>query len=441
MADGRALRPSPGIERRRQQLAMQLLGQQGRAPQTFGEGLSSAGRSIAAALIGRSLAQSEAQQQAGQTQAFAEALLGGPGRTARQGAGPEIQPGTGQAAQIPTGELGMTPESAQQLARLAVESGQGDALLGAMLQRRLPQPITPFQERSLGLQERQLTQQQKMAEQEFAQQKELAEFKAGLDRDLVKLKANLETDGNLTSAQRLRNQKIEELMALNPDIGRDRATAIVDNQIKRIVDPVMGTIFETGPQGTREISPERPEVPLMGEEGDGAGRVSAEDIAEATGARGVVPEIAARTVGQIFPEVISEDTTRARQTLRSLERRLVTALSLSGRPPIIEQERIRSLLPDAGFFEAPARARQVLSQLREELIGQRDADARAINAQAVGPQEERALRARILELDSIIRDLTVEEPEQSIQEGVTATNPETGEKVIFRNGRWEPVDG
>jgi hypothetical protein len=28
-----------------------------------------------------------------------------------------------------------------------------------------------------------------------------------------------------------------------------------------------------------------------------------------------------------------------------------------------------------------------------------------------------------------------------IQEGATATNPQTNEKIIFRNGRWQPVGG
>jgi hypothetical protein len=31
--------------------------------------------------------------------------------------------------------------------------------------------------------------------------------------------------------------------------------------------------------------------------------------------------------------------------------------------------------------------------------------------------------------------------QQQIQEGATATNPETNEKIIFRNGQWQPVGG
>ena len=32
-------------------------------------------------------------------------------------------------------------------------------------------------------------------------------------------------------------------------------------------------------------------------------------------------------------------------------------------------------------------------------------------------------------------------PVGSVQEGATATNPQTGEKIIYRNGRWEPMGG
>ena len=32
-------------------------------------------------------------------------------------------------------------------------------------------------------------------------------------------------------------------------------------------------------------------------------------------------------------------------------------------------------------------------------------------------------------------------PVGSVQEGATATNPQTGEKIIFRNGAWQPMGG
>lgn len=34
-----------------------------------------------------------------------------------------------------------------------------------------------------------------------------------------------------------------------------------------------------------------------------------------------------------------------------------------------------------------------------------------------------------------------EAPVQAVREGATATNPKTGAKIIFRNGKWEPVNG
>jgi hypothetical protein len=44
--------------------------------------------------------------------------------------------------------------------------------------------------------------------------------------------------------------------------------------------------------------------------------------------------------------------------------------------------------------------------------------------------------------EGLMRTRTGMPPQQgSIQEGATATNPKTNEKIIFRNGQWQPVGG
>lgn len=220
-----------------------------------------------------------------------------------------------------------------------------------------------------------------------------------------------------TSALRTRAQKIDDAMRLQ-GLSEAEATAQVDNQLRYPVDPVSGRLYAIGPGGeARDITPQRAPVPMRAERGAAmAGQpvaateapaepeegVTVEEMARATGAVPLAQEAVSRTLGQLSPWFVSQDTAEARTALQGLRNRLVFALSISDRPPVIEQERITQLLPSTGVFESEPRALAVFDQLRRDLIAVRDADARVINAGAVGPQQERALRARVAEVDQLI---------------------------------------
>jgi hypothetical protein len=115
--------------------------------------------------------------------------------------------------------------------------------------------------------------------------------------------------------------------------------------------------------------------------------------------------VVSKTAGQLDPIFVDKQNAEARTQLRGLQQRLVFALSLSERPPVIEQERITGLLPSEGLFESPARAKAVFGTLRDTLIRQRDADAGYINSGNASATETPKLRSRVYELDQIIREL------------------------------------
>ena len=81
-----------------------------------------------------------------------------------------------------------------------------------------------------------------------------------------------------------------------------------------------------------------------------------------------------------------------------------------------------------------------------ELVNQRLSEIRAINRQAAEFHKERANQARE---DSGSEPLTydkftVEKPTYGSGAAVggdeqTATNPKTGEKIVFRGGKWQPM--
>ena len=74
---------------------------------------------------------------------------------------------------------------------------------------------------------------------------------------------------------------------------------------------------------------------------------------------------------------------------------------------------------------------------------------RATGGQPPTPEEARAKKLQILD-DYGIRDMydpamknqqpsNQTQGQQQFQEGQTATNPKTGQKVIFKNGMWQPL--
>lgn len=234
-------------------------------------------------------------------------------------------------------------------------------------------------------------------------------FRLGDDNQPVSLVAGKpagDSNPGLTAAMRMREEKIGDAMRLNK-VNEADATAIVDGQVRTVTDPVSGrsSIVNMVTQKTIPIELDQTPVPEIATlPGEREEILSINELAEGTGAVAGVKDLAAKTLGQVFPELVDEGNTDARTGLQQLRNRLVAALSISGRPPVIEQERIIELLPTVGFFESPARARLVLNSLKRELVRQYQDDAGAVRG-GLPSQEEKQVRQRMSEVRSIIGKL------------------------------------
>lgn len=111
----------------------------------------------------------------------------------------------------------------------------------------------------------------------------------------------------------------------------------------------------------------------------------------------------ARTVGQFVDSANYPEVTQARTRLRSGRQFLISAWSTSGRPPLIEQERIESNIPNLGALESPARARTQLETLTTDLLEQRQADLRDIEDASIAPQVRREIQQRVNATDRMLR--------------------------------------
>jgi len=139
---------------------------------------------------------------------------------------------------------------------------------------------------------------------------------------------------------------------------------------------------------------------------------------------GLVPylqEGLSRSVGQFFPENFTfAETTEDRTQLRSARQQLISALSISGRPPVIEQERIERNLPSLGLLESPERARAQLEQLTSDLLRQRQADLEDLEDPGINQTLKRDIQKRINGVDAMLR---LVDP-RALQTGLATEQPD-----------------
>lgn len=173
---------------------------------------------------------------------------------------------------------------------------------------------------------------------------------------------------------------------------------------------------------------------------------------------GLVPwlqEGISRTFGQFFDSANNPSVTKARTKLRSAQQQLVSALAVSGRPPLIEQQRIINNLPSLGPFESPSRAATQLDTLLDDLMVQRRADKQSIENENLNPSLRKDIQKRVNAIDRMIRvidpsRLSGEKKTSQSREAVTDETPslETlrnnaedtrtidGRTFYFYKGQW-----
>jgi len=132
------------------------------------------------------------------------------------------------------------------------------------------------------------------------------------------------------------------------------------------------------------------------------------DVAAGTGSWAAMLALYNKTFGQLPFLPIAKGPEQSAQELRFLERDAIRALASSNRPPVIEQERIMAVIPDAlAWFENPQVA-QLQTTNFVDLMMQQYADDLRFSSDPSNPKEVRnTSRERANNIESIIRRVLV----------------------------------
>jgi hypothetical protein len=97
--------------------------------------------------------------------------------------------------------------------------------------------------------------------------------------------------------------------------------------------------------------------------------------------------------------------TQSRTQAKALQQQFIEALSISGKPPLAEQERIQSILPSMGAFESPERAQDIYGALLPELESAYRANAEVANSRSVTEAERVEARNKMRAGERLINKL------------------------------------
>lgn len=167
-----------------------------------------------------------------------------------------------------------------------------------------------------------------------------------------------------------RDRKIQGLM--DRGTPRNEAVDIVDRNLQVKLDPLSGEPFTINlATGDREaVGGAPPQAPAAPVPEGGPEKTVFDRIGEGVGFGAVVSETISRTAGQIVPSLADQETTQARTAIRGLREKLLQALAISGRPPVVEQTRLLENIPSTGVFESEPHATAQLTELHGQLSRQ-----------------------------------------------------------------------
>ena len=212
------------------------------------------------------------------------------------------------------------------------------------------------------------------------------------ERELIVDAAPDDPNPGLTAAMRIRAQKIQDAMRLN-GMSEKQATALVDGQIKSLTDPVSGEFLSynqaSGAALPIEAQGSGISTPMLPETGNGG--LNIDELAQGTGALSAAKSALGNTIGQLAPSLVDEKNVNARTGLRQLNDKMIAAFSISGRPPVVEQERILQMLPAPGIFQSPRDAELTLNSLKSALTRQYNTDAAMLDRGGLPPSQQKSL--------------------------------------------------
>lgn len=403
----------------RQQLMADLL-MGGGGPSTIGQGLASIGRSIGGVLAGRGAIRDAENREA----AMARLLLGQPTQMgpALPGAGPGairgLQAGTPGLASA----SGMGDQEAQAL--LALDPS-GAALMQVMESRR-PKPITPYEQAQLNLSERGIGMQEQRLEQDASQfsesmglqRQKLAADQAYQNARLRLDAANLNAEGNV---------KLSDIAGI-----RKEYTGASEDFVKMrdAYSKITAAGADVSPAG--DLSLIYNFMRML----DPASTVREGEFAQVAASGGL---------GERFTGYGNMLLTG--QRLTDAQRSDVLAQTAN----VMREQLGHQLRTETEFGDLAEQYGVPRKHVTPDLIGPLRKGVATV--ERVAPEPPSSLLQRGAEAaQGVLGDVgdmlgmggTGEAPAapqgpQAGDEGLTATNPQTGERVIWRNGRWEPL--
>jgi hypothetical protein len=218
-----------------------------------------------------------------------------------------------------------------------------------------------------------------------------------------------------TAALRTREAKISDAMGLY-DLDRADAVRMVDGHTQFRVDELGNVVQVDLPTRTaravdvqREEPPARRPTPPPTDVED-----LAFDVGVGTGALAASKGLWNSTLGQVNFLPVFEGPETAAQMLTVIQRDAVRALAISGRPPVMEQERIVAMVPQPmDWLQNPKIAELQLAAFVDVMGLQYRSDLDAIDDPSVSASEKQFLRTRIRQVEHIVdRIITPEASEK-----------------------------
>lgn len=140
------------------------------------------------------------------------------------------------------------------------------------------------------------------------------------------------------------------------------------------------------------------------------------NVGKAVGAIPTAKRLYNSTIGQVIPGTTMTGAENSQQDIKLLKQKALNAFAISGRPPVMEQERIASLFPatdDQGYIDSamqnPEVARNKLAALAEFGMMQHAADQKALLDPNLPRQDRVDLSRRVREMDDMVKMLVTPE--------------------------------
>jgi hypothetical protein len=205
-----------------------------------------------------------------------------------------------------------------------------------------------------------------------------------------------------TTANKTREHEIRDIMETYK-VDRKSAVAARDNLTENLMAPsgrAMSVNTVTGQVDPIAVTRDPVERLPVGDQKT----PNIDELAAEAGVASAVEDFIERWPGQLWDGLVSGDKARASTGAQLLKQNLISAFTVSSRPPVIEQERIEAAAP-GDIAESPARAKEVYGALREEATRWHNEFVDIINSGTQTVEAENEMLSKLPRIQQIIERL------------------------------------